>query len=97
MKASLTLTNVQLAIELLDSFHSHCPTWGGNIVILDGYDLLTSVHAGSSITNTCSFDYLLLGLCLSTKISVRVTEWLVNPIQNQNFDRKATNYAINYI
>jgi hypothetical protein len=50
--------------ELVELFYSHSPPWGGKIASLDYLDY--------NLVNTCSFDYLLYAIWLSSKLSNKV-------------------------
>jgi hypothetical protein len=52
-------------------FFNHSPPWGGKIVPINAI-LDSCKFANYTISNTCSFDYLLYALWLSYKQSIKV-------------------------
>jgi hypothetical protein len=77
--------------SLLNKFYSHSPAWGGVIKSLD------HIYNGFAITNTCSFDYILFGLWLSTQLSERVKNVLADSNTIRGFDKTSLNVVINFI
>jgi hypothetical protein len=62
-----------------DKLYLNSPKWGGKIVSLS-YLKESNKYKNLIITNTCSIDYMLLGIWLSTKLSEKVFTKLKNTI-----------------
>ncbi len=82
--------------QLLDLFVFHSPPWGGKIVVVEDYKR-TIQYSGSNLVNTCSFDYFIFSLWLSTKLSENVRAFLADTSQVVYLDKSLINKVIENI
>ena len=83
-------------ISILDKLYSKSPGWGGEIIEIKNIPA-TNRFKGFTISNTCSFDYFVHGMWISTLISDAVKSFLSNNISIDEFDKEKLNKMFSYI
>ena len=96
LRPSQSVQQISNINPILPLIYSHSPAWGGQIVIVKDLEI-SNQYCDFLITNTCSFDYFLFGLWLSTKLSEKVKDFLADSRQSDDFDKASINLVIEYI
>ena len=96
LRPSRSVQHINRVNPILDMFYLHSPVWGGQIAVVENLEHSIQ-YRDSSIINTCSFDYFLFGLWLSTKLSRKIKEFLADSSQVTAFDKASINLVIDSI
>jgi hypothetical protein len=83
-------------ISVIEKLYTKSPGWGGQIIQLKNKPA-TKQYEGFIISNTCSFDYFLHGMWISTLLSKPVKSFMSNSIMIDEFEKDQLNKMFSYI